>query len=396
MTVSERGVAPVWDPKQYEKFAGERSRPFRELVARIDHPGARSVVDLGCGPGTLTAELAARWPAATVEGIDSSAEMIADASELAIAGRLSFEQADLRDWRPEQPVDVLVTNATLQWVPRHLELLASLAAYVAKGGYFAFQVPGNFEEPSHRLLADLRASDRWRGALAGQPERPAGVHTPAEYLAALQSAGLSADVWETTYMQVLTGSHAVLEWMKGTALRPTLSALSPSDQELFIEQFGDALAVAYPETVVGTVLPFRRIFAVAKRDGGADERGVVERGAVAALDHVQIAIPAGGEEQARGFYKGVLGLAENPKPANLAKRGGCWFAGHRAELHVGVDPEFRPAEKAHVALAIVGLDALAGRLIDAGYKVVWDEELAPLRRFYSFDPFGNRIELMQS
>lgn len=380
----------VWDPQQYEKFSDERSRPFRELVGRIDHPAARRVVDLGCGTGALTAELAVRWPGAVVEGIDSSAEMIGRASERAIPGRLSFEQGDLREWRPEEPVDVLVSNATLQWVPGHLDLLGELVSCLAEGGVLAFQVPGNFEELSHRLLAELRASEPWRSKLAGQGERSAAVHSPAEYLERLTSLGLRADVWETTYMQVLHGRDAVLEWMKGTALRPTLSALEPEDAAAFLNQLAERLAAAYPETAAGTVLPFRRIFAVGHKGGSTGGLG----SRIDALDHVQVAIPAGGEDEGRAFYVELLGLVEQSKPPALARRGGCWFTGHRVELHLGVDPDFRPAKKAHVGLAVADLDALAARLTAAGHEVTWDGELAPRRRFYTSDVFGNRVELL--
>jgi trans-aconitate 2-methyltransferase len=384
----------MWDPAQYERFSDERSRPFRELVARVAHPEVRRVADVGCGPGALTAELAARWPAATVQGIDSSAEMIAAAAPRAVPGRLSFRQADLRDWEPAEPLDVLVSNATLQWVPGHIEMLEHFASFLAPGGVLAFQVPGNFEEPSHRLLAELRASERWRDKFARQVAERAGVNTPAEYLATLVTAGLSADVWETTYVQVLHGPDAVLEWMKGTALRPTLAALAPEDSEAFLAELGEQLRAAYPETEWGTVFPFRRIFAVARRSVGV-ERAKAGGSRIAALDHVQIAIPTGGEEASRAFYIGVLGLAETPKPAALAARGGCWFRGETFELHVGVDADFRSSRKAHVALAAEALDELATRLGDAGYDVTWDEELAPRRRFYTADPFGNRLELLE-
>jgi trans-aconitate 2-methyltransferase len=386
-------VKPVWDPQQYEKFGDERSRPFRELVERIDHPAARTVVDLGCGTGALTAELAVRWPGATIDGIDSSAEMVTEAKTREIEGRLRFVQGDLREWRPDEPVDVLVSNATLQWVPGHLDLLGDLASYLAPAGVLAFQVPGNFEEPSHRLLAELRASDPWKAKLAGQPERPAGVSSPSEYLGKLTEAGLAADVWETTYMQVLQGPNAVLEWMKGTALRPTLTALDRDDAAEFLDELGRRLALAYPESVAGTVLPFRRIFAVGRRPGQAVEPPP-GGSAIAGLDHVQIAIPAGGEPSGRAFYVGLLGLTEQPKPPALAARGGCWFTGHRLELHLGVDPDFRPATKAHVAVEVRGLDSVANRLSAAGHEVLWDDELAPRRRFYTSDPFGNRLELL--
>jgi trans-aconitate 2-methyltransferase len=378
----------VWDPEQYTRFAGQRSRPFRELVERIDLPGARRVVDLGCGEGSLTAELADRWPAATVEGIDSSRQMIEAASARPLPPNVSFHLGDLREWAPPEPVDVLVCNATLHWVPDHVARLAGLVAHIVAGGYLAFQVPANFGEPSHRLLHELCGSPRWApklGHLAWPSSRE-----PGEYLDALLALGLEADVWETTYFQLLQGPAAVLEWLKGTALRPVLAALPAEDGQLFLGELGTLLEAAYPPGAAGTVLPFRRIFAVGRLPGEPPAPA-----AVAGLDHVQLAMPAGGEEAARAFYRDLLGLAERPKPPALAARGGCWFRGHRAEVHLGVEAGFRPAGKAHVGLSMASVDAAARRIGEAGYDVAWDDALAPRRRFYTADPFGNRLEIME-
>jgi trans-aconitate 2-methyltransferase len=254
-----------WDPAQYLRFADHRSRPFAELLARVAADEPSYVVDLGCGPGGLTATLAERWPGALVVGVDSSAEMVASAQEHAVAGRLEFVQADLREWTPDRPVDVLVSNATLQWVPGHLELLPALVDRLAPDGWLAVQVPGNFDEPSHTELADLRRSPRWRD-LVGEGAQRAGSHPPHTYLERLADLGLVADVWETTYLQVLAGEDAVLEWTKGTALRPVLAALGPEDTEEFVADYAERLRRAYPRRSYGTVMPFRRIFFVAHKE----------------------------------------------------------------------------------------------------------------------------------
>jgi len=162
----------VWDPAQYLNFAGERSRPFYDLAARIGATAPGYVLDLGCGPGQLTASLAARWPHADVLGVDSSAEMIAtaqqaDYGEAARSGRLSFIAGDVNDWQPARSADVIISNAVLQWVPDHRELLPRWAAWLAPAGWLAFQLPGNFDQPSHAVLRDLAGSDRWRDQLAG-------------------------------------------------------------------------------------------------------------------------------------------------------------------------------------------------------------------------------------
>lgn len=228
----------------------------------------QSVVDLGCGPGDRTSTLLDRWPTATVLGIDSSAEMVEAAAAHAVPGRLSFAQADVRDWRPGRPVDVLLSNATFQWVPDHLDLLPSLVAALAPAGWLAFQVPANFAGPTHALLAELRQDARWRGKVGAGADRALAVHEPETYLAALAELGLTVDVWETTYLHVLTGKDAVLEWTKGTALRPVLAALDDAEQAEFLDEYAARLRSAYAERGYGTVLPFRRIFVVARLAGG--------------------------------------------------------------------------------------------------------------------------------
>jgi trans-aconitate 2-methyltransferase len=379
-------AAPVWDPQQYEQFGTERARPFTDLMAHVDVPGALHVADLGCGTGSLTSDLLATWPAAHVVGVDSSPEMLEEARRRQIPGRLEFQLGDLRDWEPAEPLDVLVSNATLQWVPDHLPVLERLTSLLARGGMLAMQVPGNFGEPTHRLLAAVVSEPRWSRVI-GDIASP-GSHAPSEYLAVLLGAGLQASVWETTYCQVLRGSDAVLEWMKGTALRPVLTALPPEDHEDFLGEYGALLRDAYPASDHGTVLPYRRVFAVGRRPGTA------QPAAVSALDHAQLAMPEGEEEAGRGFYGGVLGMVEMPKPPVLAARGGCWFSGHRADIHLGVERDFRPAVKAHVAVAVTDVDEMAARVAAAGRRVTWDDELAPRRRFFTDDPFGNRIEIL--
>lgn len=250
----------MWDPAQYLRFADERARPFVDLLARVGGAYPRSVVDLGCGPGNLTRILGDRWPEADVVGVDSSPAMVAQAHTLRRPG-LRFEEADLRSWRPTQRVDLLVSNATLQWVPGHLDLLPALVEHVAPEGWLAFQVPGNFGEPSHVLLRQLATSPRWRSRL-GALEWPAS-HEPVTYLETLLGLGCSAHAWETTYLHLLQGADPVLEWLRGTALRPVLTVLNEGETAEFLGTYGSALREAYPAGPYGTVLPYRRIFAVA-------------------------------------------------------------------------------------------------------------------------------------
>ena len=253
-----------WDPVQYGRYAGERGRPFLDLVARIAAPSPRRVVDVGCGPGALTALLADRWPAAQVLGLDSSPEMIATAAGTT-RPNLRFELADAADWSMPADLDVLVSNATLQWVPDHLRVLAAWAETLPPGGWLAVQVPGNFESPSHTLMRSLAESPRWREQLNGVLRHHDSVATPSEYAQLLLSAGLAADVWETTYLHVLAGADPVLDWVRGTGLRPVLAALPPAQAAEFEAEYAAQLREAYPAGPAGTVFPFRRIFAVGHR-----------------------------------------------------------------------------------------------------------------------------------
>ena len=257
-------MAHSWDPDRYLTYADERGRPFVELVARIGATEPRTVVDLGCGPGNLTALLADRWPDASVTGLDSSPEMIERARTA--DDRIAFDVADLREWVSTGPtddgVDVLVSNATLQWVPGHLDLLEGLVARVRPGGWFAFQVPGNFDEPSHTIRRDLAAE-----APYAEHTRDVAVpssHDPAVYLDRLTALGCTVDAWETTYLHVLTGEDPVFTWVSGTGARPTLQALPDDLRAGFEQEFKRRLRAAYPPHEYGVVLPFRRIFVVAR------------------------------------------------------------------------------------------------------------------------------------
>ena len=251
----------TWDPERYLAYADERGRPFADLIARVAATEVARVVDLGCGPGNLTAWLKERWPASDVLGLDSSPEMIDRARDAAASG-VRFEVADLREWSAERPVDVLVSNATLQWVPGHLELLPHLVAQVAPGGWFAFQVPGNFAQPSHALLHGLASDERFRGYVE-DVARP-DAYGPEVYLEALLGLGCRVDAWETTYLHLLQGEDPVFTWISGTGARPVLQALPGDLRSEFEAEYKAMLRDAYPAEPHGTVLPFRRVFVVAQ------------------------------------------------------------------------------------------------------------------------------------
>lgn len=258
----------TWDPQQYERFSDLRNRPFGDLIARVGAREPRQVADLGCGNGPLTLSLADRWPDAAIIGIDSSAAMLDRARSLDAAQRVCWQLADVAVWEPTTTPDVIVTNATLQWVPDHLALIARWLRALPKGGWFAMQVPGNFDAPSHRIIREVARSHRRADDLVGAL-RESPVETPARYAEVLAADCGHVDVWETTYLQILdpqrTQRSPVLEWVKGTALRPLLDVLKESEQDDFLDELMTRFDAAYPRAPYGTPMPFRRIFAVGRK-----------------------------------------------------------------------------------------------------------------------------------
>jgi trans-aconitate 2-methyltransferase len=258
-------MSNMWDAGQYLRFGDERSRPFFDLLSQVRATDPRYVADLGCGPGNLTAVLARRWPDAEVVGVDNSAEMITAAKESALpGGQVSFKLGDVREWQPERPPDVLICNAVLQWVPGHHELLIRWADMLAPGGWLAFQLPGNFDQPTHAILREIAASPPWWSLLADADlNRQAG--DPAEYAELLARPGYDVDAWETSYLHILPGENPVLEWTKGSALRPVLAALDAEQAAGFLHEYGERLRQVYDHRPFGTMFPFRRVFAVLHR-----------------------------------------------------------------------------------------------------------------------------------
>ena len=182
----------TWDPKVYLAFGGERTRAAAELVARIDCTSPGAIADLGCGPGNSTRLLAARWPDATIDGIDNSRAMLREASESGVRAR--WIEADVSAWTPEAAYEIIYANATLHWVPDHASLLPRLVSHLSPAGVLAFQVPRNFREPSHAIMEELAADPRWAEKLKGvgdwwnvlEPERYDAILEP---LCAKQTLG---------------------------------------------------------------------------------------------------------------------------------------------------------------------------------------------------------------
>ncbi len=254
-----------WSPAQYGAFEDERTRPSRDLVAAIPDTAASRVCDLGCGPGNSTEVLAARFGNAAIEGVDSSPDMVA-AARARMPG-VRFTVADIQAWDDPGPFGVLLANAVLQWLPDHAALLPRLAARLAPGGSLAVQMPDNLDEPAHRLMREVAADGSWAGKLAGAAEMRTGMGTPEWYYRVLRTGCSRVDVWRTTYHHVLPGgAGAVVEWFKGSGLRPFLAPLDEAERAGFLARYRAGVADAYPALPDGAVLlPFPRLFLVGTR-----------------------------------------------------------------------------------------------------------------------------------
>lgn len=252
-----------WDPAQYLKFADHRLRPAVDLLNRVDLESPSVVYDLGAGAGNVTELLARRWPETRIIGVDSSEEMLRKAAER--APNIEWEVGDIATWRPERPAELIFTNAALHWITGHKELFTGLMSSVAPGGVFAVQMPRNFGAKSHTSMSEAAKAGPWQATLEPLLRR-APVELPQFYIETLTPLVSELDVWETEYMQVLSGENPVKEWTKGTWLKPLLDALEEPQRSEFESIYAELVAAAYPKQPDGTtVFPFKRLFIVAKR-----------------------------------------------------------------------------------------------------------------------------------
>jgi trans-aconitate 2-methyltransferase len=255
----------TWSAKQYIAFEDERTRPVRDLVWALPEREALSVIDLGCGPGNSTEVLAARFPGAAISGIDSSPDMIAAAR--ARLPRVPFTIGGIEEWKGDEPFDVIMANAVLQWVPDHARLLPSLVGRLASGGSLAIQMPDNLDSPAHRLMRDIAAQAPWARTLAAASAARTPIGDANGYYAMLRPLCSRVDVWRTTYHHPLPGgAAAVVEWFRGSGLRPFLEPLDAVSRAAYVGRYTAAVAQAYPALPDGSVLlPFPRLFIVATR-----------------------------------------------------------------------------------------------------------------------------------
>jgi trans-aconitate 2-methyltransferase len=258
---------PDWNAHQYLKFAEERTRPCRDLAARIAVSNARRVIDLGCGPGNSTAVLRDRWPGAAFTGLDSSADMIERAR-----GEHPHQQwilDDIAAWaaQGDDLFDIVFSNAALQWVDDHATLYPRLLSHVAPGGALAIQIPGNIDAIPHQLMRDVAASPTWRSRFPAEGIREWHHHELEFYYDVLAPTAARLDLWATDYLHILPDAEAIVEWYRSTGLRPFLNALeSETDRQRFAADYLEALRPHFrPRAAGGVLFPFRRIFAIAYR-----------------------------------------------------------------------------------------------------------------------------------
>ena len=254
--------AATWDAAQYLRFGNERLRPALDLLAQIPLAAPSRVVDLGCGPGNVTAILEHRFPDADIVGVDGSAAMLAKARTA--AAKCTFEQADFFQWQPRHKLDLIYSNAALQWVDRHSTLFPRLLSFLAPGGVLAVQMPNMLATPLHQVSRQLTASDEWSQELGDVIPQP-GILPATDYWDMLRHQVESLEMWQTTYMHALQGENAVMEWASGSSLRPYLDRLAVERKTKFQQAYADAVQPHYPRRPDGTtLLPFHRLFVVAR------------------------------------------------------------------------------------------------------------------------------------
>ena len=266
-----RPAGTRWDPGQYHRFADHRLRPALDLLARVPVAGPSLVCDLGCGSGNVTRVIAERFPAARVAGVDTSSEMLAKAAQT--PGRIEWIRADVAQWAPERPPELIYSNAALHWVDDHDVLFPKLLGFLAPGGCLAVQMPLSYSMASHVLMREVLATAGPEGSRLGDEALAAAVGRKwvldaGEYHDLLAPRASSLDIWETEYLQRLEGDDPVLEWVRSTGLRPILNGLHGADRERFLDVYRERLRRAYPRRADGhTLYPFRRLFMVAMRGG---------------------------------------------------------------------------------------------------------------------------------
>lgn len=260
-------MTDIWNATQYLQFADARTRPAMDLITQVNYSGPHTIYDLGCGPGNSTELLYQRWPQAQIIGVDSSEDMLVKARALLPA--LTWIQADVATWQADKPADIIFSNATLQWLENHEILFPRLLKSLAPNGVLAVQMPRNYQSPSHLTVLETVEAGPWRERLLPLlrygKNKSGPVANPAFYYQLLAPYTKNINIWETEYLQILEGENPVVEWIKGTGLRPILAALDASEQAAFLADYSARLKEKYPQNPDGkTLFPFKRLFIVAQ------------------------------------------------------------------------------------------------------------------------------------
>jgi trans-aconitate 2-methyltransferase len=257
---------PDWDASLYLKFAGQRGRPATDLIAQIELENPQRIIDLGCGTGNSTEQLARRWPQAGLTGLDSSREMLNQARSNHPDWK--WIESSIEQWAPQATFDLIFSNACLHWLPDHATLFPRLVSYLAPGGALAVQMPNSYHLPAHTVMKDVANDPQapWARTLAGASETYS-VEPLAFYYDNLRSLTSRVNIWQTEYLQIMDGPKAILEWVRSTAMRRFTEPLPNDDQRRLFEQRCLArFEQAYPADDQGkTLFPYRRLFVIAYR-----------------------------------------------------------------------------------------------------------------------------------
>lgn len=253
---------PSWDANLYLQFGQERTQAAADLVARIPVVDPARIIDLGCGPGNSTAILGQRWPEAEITGLDSSEDMIAQASERDLDA--TWISGDINTWNPDQSYDVVFTNAALQWLPDHGKLFPQLMNHVAPGGVLAIQLPYHHASPLQQVVLEASRDPKWNETMESA-RNALTYETAGFYYDTLQPVCNKLDIWQTEYIHIMENHEAIVDFIRGSGLRPFTQAL---DSEEDIARFEGIVLQgytnAYPPQADGRILfPFRRQFIIA-------------------------------------------------------------------------------------------------------------------------------------
>ena len=255
--------ALAWDSAQYCRFSDDRTRPAVELLARVPLQQVETVAELGSGPGNSTMLLASRWPKSKIIGVDNSPEMLDEARKR--LPTTTFELGDLATWTPSGPLDLVFSNAAVQWLPNHDALLPRLLRHLRPGGFLAIQMPANYCAPSHTAMNEIANLPRWKEWLGNMPEM-APISSAERYYDSLSALARRVDLWQTEYFHEMSSSDEIVEWVKGAGLRPYLAQLPEEKRAEYLECYRHAISKNYPQQQNGRVLfSFKRLFIVVER-----------------------------------------------------------------------------------------------------------------------------------